>query len=86
MADFPLACNVQGDYGYKVIVVDDGDTIATVVEKATAPIVGVLVAPFPPGTRLAARVKGAGAPLPVDTRVAASGLIPMEALEIYAEG
>ena len=27
MAEFPIACNLQGDYGFKVIVVDEDDTI-----------------------------------------------------------
>lgn len=84
MAEFPFACNIQGDYGYKVIVVDDDDTIETVISKAAGSIVGVLVPQFPSGTILKARVKGAKAPLPATITVKEAGLPKMEALEIYS--
>ena len=45
MADFPLAINLQGDYGYKVVVVDDGATIEEVINTSVDQIVSVLVAP-----------------------------------------
>jgi len=83
MADFPIACNIQGDYSYKVIVVDDEDTIDTVIAKAAEAIVGVLVAPFPEGTVLKARVKGADRPLSGSATVRQAGLPEMEALEIF---
>ena len=81
MADFPLAVNVQGDYGYKVIVVDDGNTIDEVIDQ----IVGVLVAPFPEGTVLRAKTHGAEDPLDSSLTVANANFIQMEALQIYAE-
>ena len=83
MADFPLACYLHGDYGYKVLVVDDGDTMATVVQKALDQVASVLVAPFPDGTRLRVRVQGADEPLADDATVADAGLAEMEAIEIY---
>ena len=63
MADFPLAINLQGDYGYKVVVVDDSRTVEEVINTSVDQIVGVLVAPFPEGTILRARVHGADKPL-----------------------
>lgn len=84
MADFPLACNIQGDYGYKVVVVDDEDTIETVIGKAADLIVGVLVPPFPEGTVLKARTKGSPDPLNPSDTVKKAALIEMEAIEIYA--
>ena len=85
MADFPLAVNVQGDYGYKVIVVDDGNTIDEVIQVAVDQIVGVLVAPFPEGTVLRAKPHGAEDPLDSSLTVASANFIQMEALQIYAE-
>tara|TARA_B100000700_G_C14888648_1_gene781633 strand:- start:556 stop:816 length:261 start_codon:yes stop_codon:yes gene_type:complete len=85
MADFPLAVNVQGDYGYKVIVVDDENTIDEVIQVAVDQIVGVLVAPFPEGTVLRARAHGAEDPLDNSLTVANANFIKMEALQIYAE-
>ncbi|MFC1680509.1 toluene-4-monooxygenase system B family protein [Pseudomonadota bacterium] len=84
MADFPLAVNVQGDYGYKVIVVDDGNTIAEVIDTATDQIVGVLVPPFPEGTVLRARLHDAGEPLDNTVTVKEADLVQMEALVVYA--
>ncbi len=86
MADFPLACNIQGDYGFKVIVVDDGDTIEEVIHKATDQIVGVLVKPFPPGTVLEARIHGDDNPLSKTTTVKEANLVHMEAIDISQGG
>jgi hypothetical protein len=85
MADFPLAINLQGDYGYKVVVVDDSRTVEEVINTCVDQIVGVLVAPFPEGTILRARVHGADEPLNNSLRIADANFIQMEALEIYVE-
>ena len=85
MAQFPLAVNVQGDYGYKVIVVEDENTIEEVIQVAVDQIVGVLVAPFPEGNTLRAKVHGAQQPLENNLTVADAKFIQMEALQIYAE-
>jgi hypothetical protein len=85
MADFPLAINLQGDYGYKVIVVDGANTIAEVINTSVEQIVSVLVAPFPEGTVLRARVHGADDPLDNSLRVADANFIQMEALQIYVD-
>lgn len=85
MADLPLAINVQGDYGYKVIVVDDGDTIEQVINTATDQIVGVLVPEFPEGTVLRARLHGTDQPLDNKLIVRDAKLVQMEALQVYSE-
>ena len=85
MADFPLAINLQGDYGYKVVVVDDGSAIEEVIKISVDQIVSVLVAPFPEGTVLRARVHGADKPLDNKLKISEANFIQMEALEIYVE-
>ena len=86
MADFPLACNVQGDYGYKVVVVDDEDTISDVIRKATDEVVGILVPPFPEGASLRARIHGADEILPESKTVKEARLVQMEAIDVFSEG
>ncbi len=86
MAEFPIACNLQGDYGFKVIVVDEDDTIADVIQKTRDQLVGVLVAPFPPNTVLRARIHGAEEPLDDGTTLKGANILQMAALDIYAEG
>ena len=86
MAEFPIVFNIQGDYGFKVTMVDEDETIDQVIRKAADQIVGVLVAPFPAGTTLCARIHGAEAPLPGGITVKQAQLIQMEALDIYPEG
>lgn len=85
MAVFPLAVNVQGDYGYKVIVADDENTIAEVINLAVEQIVSVLVAPFPEGTVLRARVHGSDQPLDNELKIKDANFIKMEALQVYVE-
>ncbi|MFT5548585.1 MAG: hypothetical protein ACI9CO_000500 [Candidatus Azotimanducaceae bacterium] len=82
MADFPLACNVQGDYGYKVIVVDDNDTISQVIKKAAAGVVGFFIPPFPDGTVLQARIHGSDEFLSDNISVKEANLLKMEAIDI----
>ena len=86
MAEIPIACNLQGDYGYKVIVVDEDDTIAEVIRKTTDQLVGVLVAPFPPDTVLRAKIHGPDEPLADDTTVKGANIAQMAAVVIYVEG
>ena len=85
MADFTLAINLQGDYAYKVVIVDDSNTIEEVISTSVDQIVSVLVAPFPEGTILRARLHGANKPLNNSLRIADANFIQMEALEIYVE-
>jgi hypothetical protein len=85
MSVYPIACNLEGDYGYKVIVVDKSDTVTEVIRKTTEQIVGVLVKPFPKGTILRARIHGADEPLAGDAVIGDLGIVQMEAIDIYAE-
>ena len=83
MADIPLAVLFEGDYGYKVQVFDSGDTMAALIDKASAQLVGVLVAPPPAGTVFEVRVQGGDAPLPRGLTIEKAGFAAMEAVEIY---
>ena len=85
MAELPLAVNVQGDYGYKVVVVDDDNTIEEVIRIAVDQIVGVLVPEFPAGAVLRARLHGSDSPLDNGSIVKQAGLMKMQALQVYAE-
>ncbi len=85
MAELPLAINVQGDYGYKVVVVDDDHTIEEVIQTAVDQIVGVLAPKFPAGAVLRARLHGSDSPLDNNCIVKQLGLVKMEALQVYAE-
>jgi len=82
MAEHPLACNVQGDYGYKIIVVDESNTISELIQKAADGVVGYLVAEFPEGTVLEARVHGSDELLSGDVTVKDANLLIMEAIDI----
>ncbi len=85
MAELPLAVNVQGDYGYKVVVVDDGSTIEEALRTAVDQIAGVLVPKFSAGAVLRARLHGSDSPLDNSRTVKQAGLLKMEALQIYTE-
>ncbi len=83
MADIPLAVLFEGDYGYKVQVFDSGDTMAALIDKASAQLVGVLVAPPPAGAVFEVRAQGGDGPLPRDLTIEKAGFAAMEAVEIY---
>ena len=85
MAEFPLAINLQGDYGYKVVIVDDENTIEDVINTSVEQIVGVLVAPFPTGTILRARQHDNETVLDNNMKIKDANFIKMEALQIYVE-
>ena len=82
MAEHPIACNVQGDYGYKIIVVDESNTISEIIEKAAQQVVGYLIPAFPEGTVLEARVHGVDEPLKSEITVKEANLLKMEAIDI----
>jgi len=86
MVEFPIACNLEGDYGYKVLVVDETESVADVIQKAVDQLVGVLVAPFPPGTVLKLRLHGSETPLADDMTVKQANFAQMETVEIYRAG
>lgn len=83
MDNFPLVINFQGDYGMKVMLVNpDTTTIGDVARIAHDELVGVVVKPLPPDTRLVVRRHDDGAPLENGLTVAASGLGWLEAVDI----
>ncbi|PWR19505.1 toluene-4-monooxygenase system B family protein [Zavarzinia aquatilis] len=83
MDSFPLVINFQGDYGMKVMMVDpDTTTIGEVARIAHDELVGVVVKPLPPGTRLVVRRHTDGQPLDDGKTVAAAGLVFLEAVDI----
>jgi len=84
MAEFPIACNVQGDYGYKIIVVNEDEKIADIVKRAADQVVGYLIPPFPEGTTLNARIHGSEECLLQDSTVKEAQLSRMEVLDISA--
>jgi toluene monooxygenase system protein B len=82
MAEFPLICCFQGDYGYKVLIVDDGDSIDEVAEKAASKLVGVVVPRPPAGSHLRVRIQGSNDYLPRNASVLAAGLSRMDPIQI----
>ena len=84
MALFPLVSNVEGDFVLQLLPVDDGDTMDQVAEKAAFHSVGRRVA-AQPGRVLRVRLQGESSPLDRATTVKDAGLVPMAAIEVYAE-
>lgn len=82
MADFPLAVLLQGDYGYKVVVVDDQDTMANVILKAREQLEGVLVKKVPKDTEFKIRVQGEEEMLPENLTVKAAKFKEFESVQI----
>jgi len=83
METFPLVINFQGDYGMKVMMVDPlTTTIADVARIAHDELVGVVVKPLPPGTRLVVRRHGTQQTIDAALRVADAGFVRLEALDI----
>lgn len=85
MTGIPICCNVQGDYGYKIIVAEEGDTISDVVQKAVDQVVGYLIPAFPDGTEFCARIHGSDDPLSHELTVKEANLVQMEAIDISVE-
>src|SRR5260370_19209634 len=82
MADLPLICCFQGDYGYKVLIVDDGDSIDEVANKAASKLVGVVVPHPPAGLHFRVRIQGSNDYLPRNTSVLAAGLSIVDPIQI----
>lgn len=83
MDSFPLVINFQGDYGMKVLLVDpEATTIGDVARIAHDELVGVVVKPLPPGTRLVVRKHDDGRVLDDALKVGEAGLVRLEAIDI----
>ncbi len=85
MADFPLACNFQGDYAMKLLIVDTNDTMDDVVEKAKQALVGVVVKAPKSGDVLRVSRHGEREYLPRHLKVADARFVRMEAVDITVE-
>jgi len=85
MAAFALCCGFVGDYGFKVVLVDDTLTIEEVTQEAARQLAGVVVRPIELGERLALRVQGVATPLSPHLTLRAAGLMEMETIEILRE-
>lgn len=83
MATFPLVVNFIGDYGCKVLLVEDDLTIGDVAREAARQLAGVVVAPLAPGETLSVKLPGKDVPLPDDVKLADAGLIHLESIEIH---
>lgn len=83
MAAFPLVVNFVGDYGFKVLLVDDALTIGDVAQEAARQLAGVVVAPLAPGESLSVKLPGRAVPLPDDVKLVDAGLIHLETVEIH---
>jgi toluene monooxygenase system protein B len=83
MASFPLVCNYEGDYGMKLLVVDTGDTMDAVADRARRALVGVVVRRPRPGAVLRVSRHGERSPLPRDLKVGDADFVQMEAVDIY---
>lgn len=83
MAAFPLVVNFVGDYGCKVLLVEDDLTIADVAREAARQLAGVVVAPLAPGETLSVKLPGSDVPLPDDVKLADAGLVHLETIEIH---
>lgn len=85
MSNFPLVCGFEGDYGFKVLMVERSSTMDDVCAVAAEMLAGVVVRPVAATERLRVRLPEAEVPLPGDLTVEAAGFIELETIEIYRE-
>ncbi|MET4806178.1 toluene-4-monooxygenase system B family protein [Limibacillus sp. MBR-115] len=83
MANFPLVCNFEGDYGLKLLMVDEDNTIDEVVDRAVELLSGVVVPKVTDRQLLLAKIQDGNDALDANATVKALGLTPMEVVEIY---
>lgn len=84
MALFPLISKFQGDFVLQLLPVDTEFTADEVAAAAAHHSVGRRVAPRPNHV-MRVRRQGDKQPLPRTMKVAESGLMPMECIEVYFE-
>jgi toluene monooxygenase system protein B len=84
MALFPLTAKFQGDFVLQLLPVDTEFSMDQVAAAAAHHSVGRRVAARP-GQVMRVRRQGAGEPLSRDVKVAESGLLPMECIEVVWE-
>lgn len=84
MALFPLTSKFQGDFVLQLLPVDTEFDMDQVAAAAAHHSVGRRVAPRP-GHVMRVRRQGSAAPFPRSLKLAESGLLPMECIEVYFE-
>ena len=84
MALFPLTSNFQGDFVLQLLPVDTDFTMDQVAAAAAHHSVGRRVADRP-GAVMRVRPQGSQTSLPRTMRVAESGLLPMQCVEVVWE-
>ncbi|MDR5749044.1 toluene-4-monooxygenase system B family protein [Caballeronia sp. LZ029] len=82
MSNFALVCNYEGDYGMKVIMLDDDYSMEDVARIAKENIAGVFVPEPLPGTKLRVRRHGEEEFLPESMTISAAGFIQAETVDI----
>jgi hypothetical protein len=85
MSKFPVVCGLEGDYGFKVLMVERTSTMDQVCAVAAEMLGGVVVRPIAPTERLRVRLPGADAPLAPGLTIAEAGFMELETIEIYRE-
>ena len=81
---FPLVCNFEGDYGMKLLMVDEESTMDMIANQAASALVGVLVKKPKPGSIYRISRHCEDEKLPRDLKVKDAGFIKMEAIDIVA--
>lgn len=84
MALFPLSSNFEGDFVLQLVAVDTENTMDEVAAACAYHSLNRRVAPRP-NTVLRIRRQGATEFLPRDMKVADSGLVPTETIDIIFE-
>lgn len=84
MALFPLSSNFEGDFVLQLVAVDSENTMDEVAAACAHHSLGRRVAPRP-NTVLRVRAQGATSFLPRDMKLADSGLMPTQTVEIIFE-
>lgn len=84
MALFPLTSNFQGDFVLQLLPVDTDFTMDQVAAAAAHHSVGRRVAARP-GAVMRVRPQGSQSPLSRTMKVADSGLLPMQCIEVVWE-
>ena len=82
MGIMPIAVNVQGDYGYKIVTLEPDKKVKELIEVAVKAVEGILVPEFEKGTEFTAKVHGSDAFLDLGMTLKEAKLLEMEAIDI----
>ena len=82
MGAIPIAVNVQGDYGYKIVTIEPEDTVENLIRIAVEASKGILVPEFEKGTEFTAKIHGADSFLDQSMSIKEANLLQLEAVDI----